>query len=72
MEEHLRCLSAENLNTLLPHAALRCPVAELYCADGQMEQPQEQGFHRDILVHSYCHELRGVVFAFRKQFLPTP
>lgn len=44
-----------NLSTHLPHAALRCPVAESNCADGQMEQPKEQGFDRDILVHSYCH-----------------
>lgn len=45
MEERLRCFSAENLSTPLPHAALRCPVAESYCADGQTEQPKEEGFH---------------------------
>lgn len=52
MEEYLRCLSAEYSSTLLTHDALRCLVAESDCADGQLEQPKEQGFHCDILAHS--------------------
>lgn len=74
MEEHLRCLSAETSSTLCLYVALHCPVEESDCADGQMEEPKEQWFHRNISVHSYCHELqlREEVFAFPKQFLRSP
>lgn len=40
-----------NSSPLLPRAVLRCPVAKSDCADGQMQQPKEQGFHCNILVH---------------------
>lgn len=74
MEEHLRCLSAETSSTLCLYVALHCPVEESDCADRQMEEPKEQGFHRNISVHSYCHELqlREEVFTFPKQFLHSP
>lgn len=39
-----------NSSPLLPRAVLRCPVAKSDCADGQMQQPKEQGFHCNILV----------------------
>lgn len=47
MEENLRCLLAETSSTLSLYVALHCPVAESGFADGQMEEPKEQGFHRN-------------------------
>lgn len=40
-----------NSSPLLPRAVLRFSVAKSDCADGQMQQPKEQGFHCNILVH---------------------
>lgn len=49
-----------NSSPLLPRAVLRFSVAKSDCADGQMQQPQEQGFHCNILVHCIAMNYRYV------------